>query len=114
MLTIVLSGPLGKLKQVHKSLEDAGFTLALDKGGQPTLYDWGNAEDTPKGHVFATVEGEDMNRAHSAVVEWEWRLRAYWCNEDAGLALPLVGDQLTPEQRIARVEQDLAILKGVA
>lgn len=112
MLTIALSGPQGRLKQVHKDLEAAGFHLVLDKGGQPSLDDHGFT-DTPKGHVHVTVEGEDMNAAHAAVVTHGWRLRSHWCNEDAGLAYALGGlDNISPADRLKRIEADLAILKG--
>lgn len=112
MLTIGLSGPQGKLKQVHKALEDAGFILTLDKGGQPTLDH--DLSDMPKGHLHVTVEGDDMNRAHAVVAPFGWRLRSHWCNEDAGLAYATGGlDNISNADRLKRIEHDLAILKGV-
>ena len=110
--TAVLSGPQGRIKHVHSALEAAGFHLVLDAGGQPTLDDHGNAADTPKGHVFVTVEGDDINVAHSAVLEHGWRLRVHWNNDDMGYAAGLGSPgYLSPAERLARVEMDLAILK---
>lgn len=75
--TIVLSGPQGKLTEVHKALEDAGFTLHLDAKRKPSKHDWGH-HDTPSGHVFCTVDGPDINVANAAVEEFGWRLRGHW------------------------------------
>lgn len=75
--TIVLSGPQGKLAEVHAALDEAGFTLHLDPKRKPTKYDWGH-KDTPSGHVFCTVDGPHINQAVDAVQEFEWRLRGHW------------------------------------
>lgn len=75
--TIVLSGPQGKLADVHAALDEAGFKLHLDPKRKPTKYDWGH-QGTPSGHVFCTVDGPDINTAVDAVQEFGWCLRGHW------------------------------------
>ena len=110
--TVVLSGPQGTLQTVHRSLESAGFRLVLDAGGQPTLHNHGLVPDEP-GHQFVTAEGDDINRAHAVVAQHEWRLRAYWNNDDMGYAAGIGSPgYLSPADRLARVEKDIEILRA--
>ena len=74
--------------------------------------------------TFITVEGEHLrgwdedggahmnapSRAQAAVEPLGWILRAHWGN-DQDIAVVNPDDELSPEERMARVERDMALLR---
>jgi hypothetical protein len=69
----------------------------------------GKMVPVPVPHVvaFVTVEGENVNDAAPAVESIGWRERGRW-NVEPTIE---VGDGLSPEQRLARVDADMSILR---
>lgn len=136
-ITAVLSGPQGKRAAAIKALEAARFRVHLDATNGPLGYDHGHAASTAtewtgqrdeNGDVirgtgeivakkaahpaaFLTVDGDDVDRAIGAVESLGWHLRSHW-NVEQHITVIEQDDELAPAQRLARVEQDLRILKG--
>jgi hypothetical protein len=50
------------------------------------------------------------SRAQAAVASLGWILRAHWGN-DQDIAVVNLDDELSPEERMARVERDMALLR---
>ena len=50
------------------------------------------------------------SRAQAAVEPLGWILRAHWGN-DQDIAVVNLDDELSPEERMARVERDMALLR---
>ena len=75
-LTIGLSGPQAQRKSVAAALKDAGFRVVQDEFGDPIRHDHGMEHEVMNG-AWVTVEGSDMNAAHTVVEPFGWRLRTH-------------------------------------
>lgn len=67
----------------------------------------------PDGPIsFTRCEG-DIDRAQDIAVQFGWRLRSHWERTDPLEPVEVFGDeQMSHEQRLARVERDLIVLRG--
>lgn len=77
MLTIVLSGPKSTASQARTALAGSGFQPDAsdhDHGLPATV----TGAKVRQAQAFVTVQGDDVNAAHSAVSPLGWVLRAHW------------------------------------
>lgn len=134
-MTMLLSGPSSSASPLRTALAGAGLADILDNpthglADNPETRWTGDYDDDrniiPGTGVIEALEPEgptswlqcegDVDRAVSVAVQFGWRLRAHWVAIEAAEpmgGMGFGGEDLTPEQRLSRVESDLAILKGL-
>ncbi len=90
--------------QAEAALTNAGCTVTHRE------HDWGLGS-TPSGHTYLTVQSDDIDTTSAAAEALDWRIRSIWAS-DEDIEISDGGVNLTKEERLSRVEADLAILKG--